>query len=270
MVFEDHYHNEPDRDDYVFPTAAEIRRSMQEWGLTPAELSSLFYAERVDQESRNTTRQEYIDGTPGGPMLDTLTWEQERLTDLKTNFVYGMWLDDFLFKNIALTFDEWAQVTAGRALIRLMTRARGAHAMLRELFPDDPEHAPSFEDMWQFVAREGHREKDHLAFLADLYTEVPNSDFAVKRIITHYSEAVRQIWETNRMRDESPLPDGRDWLFIDSDLTPRERAVEAVLAGMPINRAAGEYGISNRTLLTALADNPDYTPRKRGRRAVSV
>jgi hypothetical protein len=261
---EETYFNEPDRDDYQYPSADDIRRSIGTWGLTPAEQANELYAARV---LANQSETEYV----GGHRVmedERLLWAENRERDILTNFLYGEWLQAFLLEGMEVTFQEFSEFVGCKALIRLMTRTRGSHALLDALFPDDPEHKPSIEDVQVFLLLDRHRTKDPLEFVARVYTEIPQSGFAVQRLNERYSQIVRDAWDKHRMRAESPLPVEPDWMFGDRELNNREKAVEAVIAGMPVNEAAGRYGVSNKTVKKDLAEQGIVLARGRKKQNV--
>ena len=152
--------------------------------------------------------------------------------DRRENILFQLWMKERLTRGpLDLELEEFSEVVAGRALIRLLHYVPKGRELLATLGPKDEDWLPDPRDVRSFVVRGGLAEKDPEKFLARLFREVPRSRRALYRILGAYKVAVELAGEKER----PPLP-GEDlktqvsWDLLVRLLGPSPRPWEEELA----------------------------------------
>lgn len=129
-----------------------------------------------------------------------------------------------------LDYDEFNEVVAGRALVRLLALFKFGRDILATLYTPEEDHLiPQVADAQRFYnaggldvidpGAEGYayavtridgdrrsRELWYERFLSDMYQQIPGSRRAVGRILGEYGRCVRRVRSDNTPRLDSPLP----------------------------------------------------------------
>lgn len=193
----------------------------------------------------------------------------EAEADRRENVLYQLWMRQRLTQGpLDLELEEFSEVVAGRALVRLLAYVPRGSDLLAGVVPD-PDRAwlPDPAAARRFVARGGLAETDDQTFLARLFAEVPGARRALYRLLGAYKLVVRAAAEGAGEPYPGELP-GEDYgtrpltyddlaRLLGGPPTPEERLAAAVVryqAGASLAEAAKAYGIPRDRLRAHLAE----------------
>lgn len=223
------------------------------------------FAEVMEEEPDEVPARE--PEAPPAESDDLVLWQQEAQSDRRTNFLFEEYVRQLTQVHpLALELEEFSEVVAARAVLRLLAYVPRGGALLESLY--DEGDVPNWENMRSAartaIANHILDEHDDERFLARLFWEVPGSRRAVYRILGSYKEIVRLQAEKDAESVDGELPGdelrqpvywdqlakviGTDpemphepAVVLDINL---ERAMLAVLRGqLSIRKASEEYDI---------------------------
>jgi len=212
--------------------------------------------------------------------------------DRRENVLYVFWMRERLTKGPDdLELEEYSEVVAGRALVRLLHYVPRGDQLLAQLDPRDSSWIPSKDDVRRFVLRGGLAETDPERFLARLFSEVPKSRRALYKLLGAYKTLVEMTAEKYREQKAGILP-GEElakrgavtWDLLakllgvepqpwETDLAD-ERAIETGISlyrmGMSLDEAARLAGAARDRLRDSLKQRGLLRPPGRPRRYRSI
>ena len=207
------------------------------------------------------------DEAPARDPLAEIRAEAE--ADRRNNVLYQLWMQQRLTQGpIDLELEEFSEVVAGRALVRLLFAVPRGRELLRGLAPQDhTDWIPDQAAVRRFVASGGLAEPDPQTFLARLFAEVPGARRALYRLLGAYKQVVRLAAERAGEpypgelpgEDYTPRPVTYDALvrLLGVPPQPEERLAAATaryLAGASLAEAARAYDIPRDRLRAHLVD----------------
>lgn len=217
-------------------------------------------------------------------------WDKAAVQDRRENILYQLWMQARLTQGpVDLELEEFSEVVAGRALVRLLYYVPHGERLLASLAPkEEPSWVPDKRAVRAFVLSGGLAEADPQRFLARLFKEVPGSRRALYRILGAYKAAVQL--EAERFRDlypgilpgedYGPAPVTWDQLARLLGVAPLEfevrlaqaraleRAVREYLEGKGLSQVARECRVARERLRETLRERGLLRPpgRPRGNR----
>jgi hypothetical protein len=203
-------------------------------------------------------------------------WDKAAVQDRRENVLYQLWMQARLTQGpVDLELEEFSEVVAGRALVRLLYYVPHGERLLASLAPkEEPSWVPDKSKVRAFVLSGGLAEANPERFLSRLFAEVPGSRRALYRILGAYKAAVQL--EADRFQDLYPgiLP-GEDYgpppvtwdqlarllgvapLAFEVQLAQAralERAVREYLRGKSLVQAAQESRVARERLRAVLRE----------------
>ncbi len=111
--------------------------------------------------------------------------------DREENVLFQLWMRERLLKGpLDLEIEEFSEVVAGRALVRLLHYVPRGEELLSSLDPSDRSWIPDKAQIRKFVLSGGLAEEDPQQFLARLFSEVPKSRRALYKLLGAYKVIV--------------------------------------------------------------------------------
>lgn len=203
-------------------------------------------------------------------------WDRAAVLDRRENVLYQLWMRERLTKGpVDLELEEFSEVVAGRALVRLLHYVPHGRKLLASLGPKgDDSWIPDQEAVRRFVLAGGLAEADDQRFLARLFREVGGSRRALFRILGAYKVVVQveaERWGEHHDgilpgEDYGPKPVTWDQLARLLGASPvqfevelakvrqLERAVKLYRAGKGLADVSREVGVGRDRLRTVLKE----------------
>lgn len=130
--------------------------------------------------------------------------------DRQENILYVLWMRERLTNGpIDLELEEFSEVVAGRAVVRLLHYVPRGEELLASLDRSSRDWIPPKDAVRRFVLSGGLLEQDPQRFLARLFAEVPNSRRALYKLLAAYKAVVEVEAERSKERYPGVLP-GQD------------------------------------------------------------
>jgi len=111
--------------------------------------------------------------------------------DREENVLFQLWMRERLLRGpLDLELEEYSEVVAGRALVRLLHYVPKGRELLSSLDPESDSWIPDREAIRRFVLTGGLAEEDPQRFLARLFSEVPKARRALYKLLGAYKAVV--------------------------------------------------------------------------------
>ncbi len=130
--------------------------------------------------------------------------------DREENVLFQLWMRERLLRGpVDLELEEFSEVVAGRALVRLLHYVPRGEELLASLDPEDRSWIPDKAAVRRFVLSGGLAEEDSQRFLARLFSEVPRARRALYKLLGAY-KAVVEVEAEKRSRPYPGLLPGQE------------------------------------------------------------